>query len=88
MEYENVAREIVDRVISDWFIAHPERDANTTLYSNSFRDSIATAIQKAVEGEREECAKVAEDCYHGPSDHGCSHGKEIAQDIRSRGKGV
>jgi hypothetical protein len=32
----------------------------------------------------EEAAKIADECYHGPQDHGCTHGKEIAAAIRAK----
>jgi hypothetical protein len=47
---------------------------------------VGKAVSRAVAAEREACALAAEDCYHGPGDHGCSHGREIAAAIRARGE--
>lgn len=32
----------------------------------------------------EDAASVADECWHGPGDHGCDHGKAIADAIRAR----
>ena len=46
------AREIVDRTISEWFADHPEKNADATLYSNSFSNRLAQALQINTEGAK------------------------------------
>lgn len=45
------------------------------------------AEQRGARAERETCGLIAEQCWHGPGDHGCSHGSEIARAIRARSEG-
>ena len=47
------------------------------------RESSREIVNRLIRREAlEEAAKAAEDCYHGPGDHGCSHGRDIAAAIR------
>lgn len=48
--------------------------------------ALARAIRRLVREEREECAKVAEDCIHWDEDSAAGTGRLIAAAIRRRGK--
>ena len=49
-------------------------------------DAILSAYSRGRKDMKEEAAKVARECYHGPKDHGCNHGKEISEAIRELDK--
>ncbi len=44
--------------------------------------NVHALVEQARQEQREKDLEIAANCYHGPGDHGCSHGREIAVAIR------
>lgn len=55
-------------------------------FDSKLESSIAAAIREAVDAEREECAKIADQLSNSVSDHEAGAAIGIADDIRARGK--